>query len=309
MAQMEIGTFHFTHTNNPTNYIDLTKSDAVANCKAKYQFKNGRPLAYLLTVRFSNAANEVRTIPTGWVQTNALVKTAASWMEMNRKAGLTKRDLNTYGKEIRLPINKEHKTQWGNKNYELLADGLPGTYDTGVNDADGDEYVGLVVTNDPTTNPIGKIFAQVFENTVITIPDSSASADPIDWEPFVLADGTSSSDKTDSVIYQYITSRGSVDVEDEDLSPSEGMVSTNYLIQALAENEQSSDDVIENVRDYGDFRPYSLENTIQTRTKAVAASTNVAGQDTSFVAPLGLLEWDGSDQDVMSVTVSAIVEM
>ena len=85
MTQLEVGTFHFTHTSQGTNYIDLTKSDTLANCKNKQQFKNGRPLGYVLTARFSSATNEIQTIPTGWVQTNALVKAAAAWEKMYKK--------------------------------------------------------------------------------------------------------------------------------------------------------------------------------------------------------------------------------
>lgn len=310
MPQMEIGTFQFSHVGQSATYIDLTKSDALANCKAKYQFKNGRPLAYLITVRFSNAANSLETIPTGWVQTNALVKASAAWMRMNKKAGITKKMLNTYGKEMRLPFDGDHKDKWGFKAYDLLADGLVGSYKTGQKNFDGNEIHVYTAVTDPTANPIGGVYESAFEITTVTIPNSSGdAADEVNWSPQVLADGTQLTEKTDSVIYQYITSRGRVDLEDQDMDSLEGMESDNYLLLALSDNEESADDVVDNVKDYGDFRPYDLENLIQTSTVAVSAATNVAGQDTSLVAPLGLLKWNGDSGDKLSVTVSAIVEM
>lgn len=308
MTQLEVGTYHFTHTSEGTNYIDLTKSDTLANCKNKQQFKNGRPLGYVVTARFSNAANEIQTIPTGWVQTNSLVKASAAWRKMYQKAGLSKKDLNTYGRELRLPMTKAHRENWGNEAHDIIADGLPSDYRTQQYNSDGD-VITVYATTDGSAL-IGVEMQNAFDLTTITIPSPDGSAgDAIDWSPFVLADGTSNADKLSSVLYQYVTSRGSQEVEDKDIEDSQGMESSNYLIQALSDNEETSDDVIDNVKDLGDFRPYSLENQIQARTKAVAAGTNVAGQDTSFIAPCGLIEWTGSENDVLTLTVSAIVEM
>ena len=261
-------------------------------------------------MRFSNAGNSLETIPSGWVQTNALVKASAAWMAMNKKAGITKKMLNTYGKELRLPFNGGHAGKWGYAAYDLIADGLEGAYNSGQKDSDGNWIWVYTSVDDPTSNPAGGTYENAFEITTVTVPSSSGSADDeVDWTPQVLADGTALVAKTPSVIYQYITSRGRVDLEDQDMDSLEGMASDNYLLLALSDNEESADDVVDNVKDYGDFRPYDLENLIQTTTVAVSAATNVAGQDTSLIAPLGLLKWNGSADDVMSVTVSAIVEM
>lgn len=312
MTQLEVGTFHFKHKggNGGVNYIDLTKSDTIANCKNKQQFKNGRPLAYVITARFSNAGNEILTIPTGWVQTNALVKTAAAWRKMYKKAGLSKRDLNTYGRELRLPISKTHRDNWAKSSIDLLAEGLEGSYQTEQYDKDGNTIHVITSVPDPSTAPVGQTYEHAFDLTKITIPDPDGSRpDAIDWSPFVLANGTSLADITSCVINQYCLSRGSVDQEDTDLDLGEAVVSQNYLIQALSDNEETSDDVMDNVKDLGDFRPYEIGSQIQVRTRSVASETNVAGQDTSFIAPLGLMEWSGSVDDVLTLTVSAIVEM
>ena len=308
--QMEVGTFQFTHQGQAATYIDLTKSDSLANCKAKYQFKNGRPLAYVCTVRFSEASNSLTTIPTGWVQTNALVKASAAWMKMNKKAGISKRDLNTYGKELRVAFDGDHVTGYGYATKDLLAQGLNGSYNSGQKDADGLWIHVYTSVADPSSNPVGGKYQNAFDLTTITVPSPDGSAaDAINWTPQVLADGTSATAKAPSIIYQYISSRGAVDLEDQDLDSLEGMVSSNYLIQALSDNEETSDDVIDNVKDLGDFRPYNLEDTIEFATTSVSSSTNVAGQDTQIIAPLGLIKWKGGANDIMSVTVSAIVEM
>ena len=187
MAKMEISEFTFTHSSNAENYIDLTKTDTLANCKGKYQFKNGRPLAYVFSARFSDPTNSLETIPTGWMQTNALVKTAAAWSKMNKKAGITRRMLNTYGKEPRFVFDTTHKTNYAQDNWELVADGLPDEYNaTGEYDENGDEIV--VFTIGPAVFPTNFVYAFVY--TGLPVPNGGCRvAAGAGWQPFVIRRG------------------------------------------------------------------------------------------------------------------------
>tara|TARA_B100002052_G_C15869259_1_gene593829 strand:- start:356 stop:1336 length:981 start_codon:yes stop_codon:yes gene_type:complete len=301
MTQMEVSEFTFTHSDNARNYIDLTKSDTLANCKGKSQFRNNKPLAYVFSARFSNPDNSLETIPTGWVQKNALVKTAAAWDRMNKKAGLSRKDLNTYGKEIRLAFDTTHKTNYAQDDWELVADGLVDEYTvTSEYDENGDNPV--IFTIGPSVLPTN--YHHAFDLTAITVPDPDGSRPTaISWQPHVIGDESS------SVMSQYVTSRGTVQQEDVDLSTDEVVASDNYLTQMLSSNEETSDDVIENSRDHGDYRPYDLAEIVDYTTMSIAAGANVQGQDTVVCAPLGLLKWSGDDGDKLFLRLEAVIEM
>jgi len=297
---MEISEFTFTHTSQGTNYIDLTKTDTLANCKGKYQFRNGKPLAYVFSARLSNNANKLETIPTGWVQKNALVKTSAAWEKMYRKAGLTRKDLNTYGKEMRLTYDAAHSGNYGHSNYELIADGLAPHYTSAEYMETGDRITVYTIYNG--TPPAS--FTQAFDQTVLTVPHEDGNQeDERAWTPFVIGAG-------DGVLAQYIISRGQVDIEDEDLEQSSETVYPNsYLRLMLSDNEETSDDVLEDHADHGDYRPYDLTNVVSYSTISIEPGANVAGQDTTVIAPLGLLRWTGSEDDKLFLRLEAIVEM
>lgn len=305
MTQMEVSEYTFTHTSNANNYIDLTKSDTLANFKGKYQFKNGRPLAYVISARLSDPTNEVRTVPTNWVTTNALVKTHAAWTKMYKKAGLTRRDLNTYGKEPRFAYNDAHRDSWGIDDKELLADNLTPRYESQQYDENGD-LVTVFALRSPGVIPTNYVHA--FDHTKLTVPswDGSAQTEE-EWEPYVVEDGANAGD---AIVTAYILSRGTVDLEDEDLEALGELVDPRSRLKLmLSDNEESADDVIEDHADHGDYRPYDIGSAATQYTTAIAPNSNVAGQDTTVVAPLGLIKWTGGANDKLFIRVEAIIEM
>lgn len=306
MPQMEVSEYTFTHNANAENYIDLTKSDTLANFKGKYQFKNGRPLAYVFTARLTDPTNELRTIPTNWVVSNALVKTHAAWTKMYKKAGLTRKQLNTYGKEPRFAYNDAHRDAWGLDSKELIADNLPTRYTTSQYNENGDPVV--VYTIRDSTVPLPTNYVQAFDHTTLTVPswDGSASAEE-DWQPYVVEDGAAAGD---AILTAYILSRGTVDVEDEDLERiAELNDNRSRLRLMLSDNEESADDTMEDHADHGDYRPYDIGNAATQFTTAISPGANVAGQDTTVIAPLGLMKWTGGLNDKLILRVEAIIEM
>lgn len=305
MPQMEVSEYTFTHTSNENNYIDLTKSDTLANFKGKYQFKNGRPLAYVLSARLSDPSNEVRTVPTNWVVSNALVKTHAAWTKMYKKAGLTRKDLNTYGKEPRFAYNDAHRDAWGLDSKELIADNLPDRYTSSQYNENGDQVVVYTIRDAAIPEPAN--FVQAFDHTTLTVPSFDGSAPTEEeWRPYVVEDGAAAGD---AILTAYILSRGTVDLEDEDMEASELVDSRSRLKLMLSDNEESADDVVEDHRDHGDYRPYELASAATQYTTAISPGANVAGQDTTIIAPLGLIKWSGGLNDKLFIRVEAIIEM
>lgn len=303
-----------------TQYIDLTKAMTLVNGQMHYQFKGDKPLAYMVTVRQSNNGGSIETAGTSWAVRNACVKTAAAWRRMLKKAGVKKKDLNTYGKELRLTFDSAHTANFGggdpttNTPVDLvpkhLISGGVCEYATGTHRDNAGVAAENYVTA-LTTIPLapygydagGTVFREhAFDHTDMIVPDEDGDqAGEISWKAHLLG--------SSSVVDVYIDSReNTLDVKDDDFDEELGSAD-NYLTLMLSDNEESSDDVIESVADQGDYRPYTLSYQNKPLVQ-VGAGQNVQGQDSAFVAPLGLLKWSPDrDGDLLTVTVTAIAEM
>lgn len=304
-----------------SQYIDLTKAMTLVNGQMHYQFKRDKPLAYMVTVRQSNNAGKISTAPTSWAVRNSAVKTAAAWRRMLKKAGVSKKELNTYGKELRLTFDADHSAHYGSGDpttgtpVDLVPENLitggvceyaTGTYKKHSSGNAAEVYVTALTT--VSLAPYGynagnTIFREhAFDHTTMVVPNPSGSAtNEVTWSGHLMG--------ADSIVSVYIDSReNSLDVKDDDFD-NELSEPDNYLTLMLSDNEESADDVIERVADEGDFRPYSLSYQNEP-INAVGSGQNVAGQDSAFVAPLGLLKWEPDrDGDLLTVTVTAIAEM
>lgn len=305
-----------------SNYIDLTKGLTLVNGKHYTQFNSDKPQAFTVVARTMDTSNSVETAPTSWAVRNGLVKTAAAWRKMLRKAGVSKKDLNTYGKELRLALDTYQKGAWGGK--KLVGTTVTGAdlvpahlysdasgsvtnceYDTGMKDSAGNRIYATAFAQD--TVKYGQVDSGIyrehaFDLTTLTVPNPSGSATgELGWTPTVIG----SSGSTTS---EYIESRmSSVDVHDDDFD-NQIASPDNYLTLMLSDNEESADDVIEDVQELGDFRPYSLDYQ-NALVEAIKANANVPGQDTAFVAPLGLLKWTADAGDEIIITVTGQMDL
>lgn len=304
----------FTATKDGANYIDLTKALTLVNGKHYTQFENDKPLAYSAIARLSSTGNQVDGAMTGWAVRNSLVKTAAAWRKMLKKAGISKRELNTYGKELRVSLDTYHSGTWGSQAggaHEVFPTAIIDgngriEYDTGMKDSSGNAIHSTAFTQ--TSGEYNSVTSGVyrehaFDKTVLTVPNADDSAaTELSWTPFLIGSGTS------CILENYIESRKqSVDAHDDDFDTVKANPD-NYLALMLADNEESSDDVIEATQDVGDFRPYSLDYQ-NKYSPLIQAGSNVAGQDSAIVAPLGLLKWTARPADVLIITVTGRMEM
>ena len=107
---------------------------------------------------------------------------------------------------------------------------------------------------------------------------------------------------------EYLDSRiNDARIEDTDMDDTPSV--DNDLVMMLAPGEEVADDVLDNINDEGRWRPYDLA-TANQEYNIVTPNANVAGQDTSFEAPLGLLAWTpGAISSKLVIDVVAIMEM
>jgi hypothetical protein len=123
-----------------TSYIDLFRGATILNQRHYPQFKNDKPMAAVITVRSTKTDGTVEVLRNNWVTRNALVKTAAAWRKMQRKAGIKKSQLNRYGKELQLALNPDHQQAYG---YLSDASGND-LFPQGLNDTAGVAPIGNV---------------------------------------------------------------------------------------------------------------------------------------------------------------------
>ena len=115
------------------------------------------------------------------------------------------------------------------------------------------------------------------------------------------------------IIDEYLGSRRNVESLETDAP---GIEDTNKMTSLFATAEELSDDIIENVQDYADNRPYDMASAddlhlVGTCGLIAGGSTNTQLlASMSGEAPLGLLKISGlSVDDEFTIDVHAIAEM
>jgi len=300
----------YTAKTAKANFIDISQGLAFMNSQNCTQFKKDKPLLYSGTIRMSSSSESVSAARNSWPVRNACVKAAAAWRRTLRSAGIRRSSkLNTYAKEMRFAFRQEHSLCWGGidgvPNAALVPDNVAAYYSTGVYDSSGDEihvysYADLtVITPGPTSR-----FKHAFTQTTAAVPQSG-STDVTDKRMNLL--GAVDSNYL-NVVAEYNDSRiNTADVEDDDFNASPS--NDNDFIMMLAPGEEVADDVLDNVDDEGKWRPYSTVGA-ESLTAVISPAANVAGQDTYFEAPLGLLQWDPKEVgSQLIIDITSVSEM
>lgn len=310
-----------TKAGSTVNYIDLFRGLCLANGRDYNQFKNGDPLMVMGTIRLNAAGESVEAIKPTWAVKNALNKANDAWTRTLRSAGLKKSQLNTYGKELRVAWDKSHSDVFcaydANKSLtDAIPDDVEVLYKSGQYDSGGLEYFVNAQLTVETAAGVGwgaspsglpdRFNVRAFDNTRAAVP-LSGSVDVQDKFFGVYGDVGVSADYL-PILNTYLDSRiNETRVEDTDMD--DIPTADNDFVMMLAPGEEVADDVIDNVREEGRWRPYTTESSAKSHD-IIVGGANVAGQDTSFHAPLGLLKWTpASGTSKLVIDVLAITEM
>jgi hypothetical protein len=283
----------YTAASAETQWIDLTRGLALMNAKNCSQFTNkDKPILVTGTIRMEDAAERVYAAKNTWVVRNACVKAAAAWRRTLRSAGIRGRKrLNTYARNPRFALTYKHSSNWsqlGTQGADIIPQNCDSSYGTGVYTSDGEEITVYAYSDASAVDFSLAKNVPAFTQTTFAVPTSTSAGetDVLDKKANLLGntDGTYT-----NVVAEYIDSRlNDAEIEDTDLSQSPS--NDNDFVMMLAPGEEVADDVLDNVDDEGKWRPYTL-NTSTTAAEVITPDANVAGQDTFFEAPLGLLEW------------------
>lgn len=332
----EIGKLYFSATGSSEKYFDLSSALTAANRRQYHQVgRDGKPLSYHVTVEHVQGGapgDQVTwtTAPNNWTTKNAVTKMSAAWKHQLKEAGIRMRDLSKYGRRLRLALDDGMSSSGTGSMLNVFPP-------EGRKASDGT----IVELFEQYTTPAGDAVTYLGANefTRIAVPDADGG-DSVEMNLALMGFSDSvGGNNYFGVVDEYLGSRGGV--TDEPDSGKQTPDADNLLQILFSSTQPSTDEVIEAVEDYQDFRPYAdgendatatpptasnLADTLQmqgltnaryvpatvpgsggTTTPAVLAGT---GQHLSFEAPLGIVKIAGmGNKDTFQITVHSISEM
>jgi len=326
----EVKQLHFASTGSSDKYFDLSSALTAANRKQYHQFtRKGRPYCFDITIEHTVGASAGGTVqwvtaPNNWTTRNAAVKMSAGWKHQLKEAGIRMRDLSKYGRRLRLPLDEGMSAHGTGSMSATFAP-------RGIKASDGSM---LDLFEDYTT-PSGDVvsYDDANEFTRIAIPDEAGAGDSTEMNLalYGFSDAVGANNYF-GVVDEYLGSRGGV--PDEPDSGKQTPDPLNMMQTLFSSTQPSTDEVIEAIEDYQDYRPYAdgendatatpttasnLADTLQFQgeTSALYAPDTSSGAAfsgppnvISMSCPLGLLKVEGAaNKDNWKITVHAIYEM
>ena len=279
--KLEQNMVQFAETGVGTGYVDLARALSAVNGKSIAQTKRSKgkykPLGFLIRIRALTGDIVVESLNCGYPTRNAVVLAGHARDEMLKSAGISRSNLESYQKELRLKFDKDMDAS--------------GTYFPGATDRG--------------TGSGGWGNGLTYDYTKVVFDDPGAAGTDITQTLCVL--GTQSEDiSSDNFLavvdnwykwrHSFTPAAGADDIADNVFS---------YVIQ----QSSTSDQIINMIDDSQDEKPYDLTE-FSTEAMKTAVGTGV-GNPTSatFCAPLGLLKVYTSASASWEIEVVGVVEL
>lgn len=330
MAQSEVGQLIFAVTGSNETYIDLSSALTAANRKQYHQVTGkGVPLCYDVHVEHlvsSGVGTSVTylTAPNNWTVRNAVVKMSAAWKHQLKEAGIRMRDISKYGRRIRIAFDAGMSTSGSGAMSDVMVP-VGGLASDGTTTELFAQY----------TTPAGDAvtYGSANEFTRVAIPDEAGGGDSAEMNLALLgfSDAVGGNNYF-GVIDEYLGSRGGI--VDKPDSSSQTPDPLNMLQSMFSSTQPSTDEVIEAIEDYQEYRPYADGENDATATPPSASklcdTAHLAGYTTASYAPdtsggsafagppnainllcpLGLIKVNSTgNKDFFRITVRAVYEM
>lgn len=311
-------------------YIDLSSALTAANRKQYHQVtRKGVPLVYDCLVEHVVGAAEgaqvqYLTASNNWTVRNAVVKMSAAWKHQLKEAGIRMRDISKYGRRIRIPLDAGMSTSGTGSMGDIL---LP--YGVSVSDGAVEELF------ETYTTPAGDsvTYGSANEFTRVAIPDEQGAGDSAEMNLALLgySDAVGANNYF-GVVDEYLGSRGGI--TDKPDSSSQTPDPLNMLQSMFSSTQPSTDEVIEAIEDYQEYRPYAdgeldatatpptVSNLCNTAhwcgetaaswTPDTSGGAQFSGPSNSInlLAPLGIIKLNSTaNKDIFRITVRAVYEM
>lgn len=316
MAQTEQTTlwFDIESEDEAAGYIDLAAALTAANRKQYHQVSGGGdPLCYRIRVTATKGETTIHAASKAFHIGNAVKMTTKGWKAQLRHAGVKLKDLPPYGRRPRFALEKQaHSTNTlgisGETLYEnsiihlipRLSNGGNAAFTT-YSSTDGKD----VSYRYHSTQGADNICAN--QITQVTVTDGSGTESN---QPLVLL-GSQSAEF--NAVREYMKARRQTpDVSIDTPGPAQDSAMLNLFSVA----EEMSDDIIDAVDDYMDWKPYTPDNETNSYDQVwacakVKSTTTGDYPHTSDVCdiPLGLLKVESAAGNAIRIDVEAIYEM
>jgi len=321
MGQCEQTTLYY-RTEGETGYVDLASSMTAANRVQYHQVSSsGNPNCFTVMITALKSSFAFWHLQNQFATCRAVKQTSEGWKTQLRHGGVKLADLPPYGRRARFALEagsyvKDSTAISGEDIYTLSKLHLPPLMST-----NGNEFFGWYMSTDGMRIAYeardalvaGSLSANHITQVTVTDGDGAESNVPL----VVSGDGVSGEF---NVITQYMKARRQTpDVSIDTPGPEEGSDMLNLFSIA----EEMSDDIVDAVDDYMDWKPYTPDNggtgtsyaNFDALTEAGECST-VTAVDTQYPpnfiicdVPLGLLKVLGASDTDFRIDVLAIYEM
>lgn len=285
--KLEQNIVQFAETGGATGYIDLARALSAVNGKSIAQTKRSKgkykPLGFLIRIRALSGDLIVQSLNCGYPTRNAVVLAGHARDEMLKSAGISRSNLESYQKELRLKFESDMA---GSNTY------FPGGTDVGY----GHGGWGSDET-DGTDIP--------YDYTKVVFDDPGAAGTDITQTLCVL--GTQSADvSTDNflaVVDNWMKWRHSFTPAAADDDIADNVFS--YVIQ----QSSTSDQIINMIDDSQDEKPYYLPDFTTKAMKTIVGTDVGNPTSATFCAPLGLLKVTSTASASWEIEVVGVVEL
>lgn len=320
MAQCEQRTIYFDVETEAeeTGYVDLASAMTAANRKQYHQVaRDGTAKCYTCLVTCIKGDVTLSHMQNSFITCNAVKQTTQGWHAQLRHAGVKLRDLPPYGKRPRFALEagsyvRNNAGLVGETIFEIAEKHLkpkllPGgvSYFAPYTATDGD-----AITYRALEPPVvGSHAANMI--TQVTVTDGAGTEAN---EPLVLVGATTIANEF-NVIQEYLAARrGSPDVSIDTPGPA----ATSPMLNLFSVSEEMSDDIVEGIEDYMDWKPYTPDKSpnhfdeltegiqVTTVTTTTTQSPPVSGV---VDIPLGLFKIVADTDSRFRIDVLAIYEM
>jgi hypothetical protein len=317
MAQCETTTI-YVEVDGDEAYVDFASMMTAANRKQYHHVaRDGTALCYRVGVTAVKGTGVIYHMQNQFAICNAVKQVTAGWKAQLKHAGIKLRDLSPYGRRPRfaleagayvrniLGITGEEIFEISNLHLDPLFEaGGASNFFTGYTATDG-----IAVKYKALAAPAaGSIAAN--QITTVTITDGAGIETN---QPLVLSGAAVAAEF--NVIYEYLKARrGSPDVSIDTPGPD----GDSPMLNLFSISEEMSDDIVEGIDDYMDWKPYTPDHQLNTFDELmegcqVDAATTATSQyppvSAVFDAPCGLIKVGAADTMIFRFDILAIYEM
>jgi len=315
------------------SYIDLASAMTAANRKQYHQVSGGgEALCYRVAITALDGTFTISGLNSQYLICNSVKQTSKGWKAQMRHAGIKLKDLPAWGRRPRFGLEtpqivENPRTVLGvddpvfeisdlNLEPKLIPGGVSSWFST-YNSTDGTDSVAVSYHASATPGPARMAANQV---TQVTVTDGAGAESNV---PLVM---TGSSGDEFNVIREYFRARRELPSVDLGTPGPDGH---SQMLNLFSVAEEMSDDIVEAVEHYMDFKPYTPEtstNSFDTlvqhckvssfTTGTVPAAAGVTASNhyppvTDIIdVPLGLLKIESVALDtVFQIDVLAVYEM